>query len=139
MSEARADTAHAVDDLIQRIRSAGRVGSPRRLCQVQGLKGGARAFFFWHFFEKFPCPSLIVCPTGKAAEALVEDLRFFFGESDTDEPFSRRIHYFPSWEVVPFEDVSPTADTVAARIEGLYHLEQTKNPIIVSTPDDPEK
>jgi transcription-repair coupling factor (superfamily II helicase) len=132
MSEARADTAHAVDDLVQRVRARRAAG---RVCQVQGLKGGARAYFIWRFFAKFPCPSVVVCPTGKTAETLVEDLRFFFGESESDEPFSRRIHYFPSWEVVPFEDVSPTAETVAARIEGLYHLQQTKNPIIVTTPE----
>src|SRR5262245_54664664 len=120
MTDARTDCARAIDDLMQRIRTSGRAG--KAVCQLQGLKGGARAYFLWRFLAKFPSPSLIVCSTGKQAEALVEDLRFFYAESESDEPFARRVHYFPSWEVVPFEDVSPTADTVAGRIEGLYHL-----------------
>ncbi|MGH3056421.1 MAG: hypothetical protein ACRDL7_15715, partial [Gaiellaceae bacterium] len=42
-------------------------------------------------------------------------------------------HYLPAWDVVPFEDLSPTSETVAARIEGLYHLLQTKDPIVITT------
>src|SRR5262249_45764056 len=50
-------------------------------------------------------------------------------------PFARRIHYFPAWDVVPFEDLSPTAETVAARIEGWFHLQQSRHPILVTTAD----
>jgi transcription-repair coupling factor (superfamily II helicase) len=112
-----------------------RAGAPagRRPWRVQGLKGGARAYFMWRFLTQFPRPALIVLPSSKEAEALVEDLRCFHGEDETAPPFARRIHYFPAWDIVPFEDLSPTAETVAARIEGLYHLQQTKDPIIVTT------
>src|ERR1035437_1871587 len=99
------------------------------LWRVQGLKGGARAYFVWRFLAQYPRPALLVLPSAKDAEAFVEDLRFFFGEDESAPPFSRRIHYFPAWDIVPFEDLSPTAETVAARVEGLYHLQQTKNPI----------
>ncbi|HXQ20471.1 MAG TPA: CarD family transcriptional regulator, partial [Candidatus Acidoferrales bacterium] len=105
----------------------------KRLWRVQGLKGGARAFFMWRFLNQYPRPSLVVLPSAKEAEALVEDLRFFYGEDDSAPPFARRIHYFPAWDVLPFEDLSPTPETVAARIEGLYHLLQTKDPIVVTT------
>ncbi|MGD0947810.1 MAG: transcription-repair coupling factor [Candidatus Binatia bacterium] len=113
------------------------VGAPaaRRLWRVQGLKGGARAYFVWRFLTQHPRPSLIVSPSAKAAEAFADDLRFFQHENENAPPFSRRIHYFPAWDVVPFEDLSPTAEVVAARIEGLYHLQQTKDPIIVTTAD----
>jgi transcription-repair coupling factor (superfamily II helicase) len=107
----------------------------RRLWRVQGLKGGARAYFVWRFLAQHPRPSLIVLPSAKAAEAFVDDLRFFWHEDESAPPFSRRIHYFPAWDVVPFEDLSPTAEVIAARIEGLYHLQQTKAPIIVTTAD----
>ncbi len=105
----------------------------RRLWRVQGLKGGARAFFVWRFLALHPRPALIVLPSGKDAEAFADDLRFFAAEDDTAPPFARRIHYFPAWDVVPFEDLSPTAEAVAARIEGLYHLLQTKDPIVITT------
>jgi transcription-repair coupling factor (superfamily II helicase) len=109
--------------------------SQRRLWRVQGLKGGARAYVVWRFLDQYPRSALIVLPSAKEAEAFVDDLRFFSGEEDTASPFARRVHYFPAWDVVPFEDLSPTAETVAARIEGLYHFQQTKNPILVTTAD----
>jgi len=107
----------------------------KQLWRVQGLKGGARAYFVWRFLHDQPRPSLIVLPSAKAAEAFVEDLRCFYAEEDTAPPFSRRVHYFPAWDVVPFEDLSPTAEVVAARIEGLFHLLQSKDPIVVTTPE----
>src|SRR5262245_7555524 len=103
--------------------------------RVQGLKGGARALFLFRLLAGAPRPALVIAPSGKEAERLASDLRFFFDEADDAPPFARRIHYLPSWEVTPFEDLSPTADVVAARIEGLYHLRQSTNPIVVTTPD----
>ena len=103
--------------------------------RVQGLKGGARAYFLWRLLGGAPRPALVIAPTGKEAERLAGDLRFCFGESDEAEPFARRIHYLPGWEVTPFEDLSPASDVVAARIEGLYHLRQSVNPIVVTTPE----
>lgn len=114
---------------------ADRTGAPtdRQLWRVQGLKGGARAYFVWRFLSQYPRPALIVLPSAKDAEAFVEDLRFFYGEDEAAAPFARHIHYFPSWDVVPFEDLSPTSETIAARIEGVYHLLQTKDPLVVTT------
>ncbi len=106
-----------------------------RLRRVQGLKAGARAFFLFRFLSETPLPALVIQPATKDAERMTADLRFFFGEDDAASPFARRIHCLPAWEVVPFEDLSPTADVVAARIEGLYHLRQSANPILVTTPE----
>ncbi|MCK6554055.1 transcription-repair coupling factor [Candidatus Binatia bacterium] len=103
--------------------------------KVQGLQGGARAYCLWRTLVARPRPTLAIVPDAARAEALVDDLRFFFGEDDSAAPFARRIHYFPAWDVGPFDDLSPTPDIVAARIEGLYHLQQTRDPIVVTTPD----
>src|SRR5215470_8044440 len=106
-----------------------------RTWRVQGLKGGARPFFLFRLLRAAPRPALVVAATGQEAERLAGDLRFFFGEADDAPPFARRIHYLPSWEVTPFEDLSPAPDVIAARIEGLYHLRQSPNPIVVTTPE----
>ncbi|HEX7409029.1 MAG TPA: transcription-repair coupling factor, partial [Candidatus Binatia bacterium] len=129
-----ADCERAVQHLRAAVDTAPAHGAAdRRLWRVRGLKGGARAFFVWRLLSQFPRPALIVQPSAKEAEAFVEALRFFYGEDESAPPFSRRIHYFPAWDVVPFEDLSPTSETVAARIEGLYHLRQTQHPIVVTT------
>ncbi|MGD9762572.1 MAG: transcription-repair coupling factor [Candidatus Binatia bacterium] len=101
--------------------------------RVQGLKGGAAVYFLWRLLRAAPRPALIITAGAKDAERMAADLRFFFDEPDDTTPFARRVHYLPGWEVTPFEDLSPTADVVAARIEGLYHLRQSRHPIIVTT------
>ena len=55
------------------------------------------------------------------------------GDRDGAGPLGRRVHYLPGWEVPPFEPLSPTREIVAARAEGLYHLLQTPNPVVVTT------
>ncbi|NIO11298.1 MAG: hypothetical protein GTO40_26100, partial [Deltaproteobacteria bacterium] len=62
------------------------------------------------------------------------DLTFFFGHQENPSPIEKRLHYFPSWDVLPFESLSPHLELVSARLEGLYHLIESRAPIIVSTP-----
>ena len=116
-------------DRLRRQLSAG----ARRSVRVQGLKGGARAFFVFRYLSESPRPALIVLSDARQAESFADDLRFYFGESGELPPFERHIHYLPSWEVPPFEDLSPPPETIAARIEGLFHFGQTKNPIVLTT------
>jgi len=135
METTHADCEHAVRQLHAAVGSWARATTTQRPWRVRGLQGGARAFFIWRALTHSPQPVLIVLPSAKDAETFVDALRFLFAEDDNAPPFARRIHYFPAWDVVPFEDLSPTPDTVAARIEGLYHLQQTKDPIVVTTAD----
>ncbi|MFN8627500.1 MAG: transcription-repair coupling factor [Candidatus Binatia bacterium] len=133
MESTRADCEHALQQLQAAVALPEDAATERRPWQVRGLQGGARAFFVWRVLTRAPRPALIVVPSANDAEAFVDALRFFFAEDDNAPPFARRIHYFPAWDVVPFEDLSPTPEAVAARIEGLYHLQQTKDPIVVTT------
>ena len=103
--------------------------------RVQGLAGGAPAYFVARFLATTPRASLILAPSATEAERLASDLRFFLGEEDEATPFTRRVHVLPSWDIVPFEDISPPPEAVAARIEGLYHLCHSRNPVVVTTPD----
>jgi len=133
MTTAEADCERALQHLHASVDAAG--SAARKLWRVQGLKGGARAYFVWRFLTPHPRPALVVLPSGKEAEAFADDLRFFRGEDESAPPFARRVHYLPAWDVAPFEDLSPTSEIIAARIEGLYHLLQSKDPIIVTTAD----
>jgi transcription-repair coupling factor (superfamily II helicase) len=102
--------------------------------RVQGLQGGARAYGLSWVAEKSRRPILIIVPTASDAENLYDDLAFFFGEERSLPPFRRRLHLFPSWEVLPFEKLSPHPDNVAARLEGLYKLVEEQTPILIATP-----
>lgn len=109
-------------------------GGWKREKRLRGLKGGARAFFLSLLGAKARRPLLVITPTVREAESLFCDLNFFLQEEQNRSPLKKRLHLFPSWEILPFERLSPHPDQVAARLEGLYYLTEGEAPIIVSTP-----
>ncbi len=66
-------------------------------------------------------PILAVLPTLQAAEAFADDLRFFLGHSGAGDP-ARQVLHFPSWEVLPYDHVSPHRGTSFERIAALGRL-----------------
>ena len=102
--------------------------------RVQGIQGGARAYVLSLVAAERRGPILIISPTPSDAENLYDDLAFFLGEERALPPFRKRLHLFPSWEILPFEKLSPHPDNVAARLEGLYKLVEETAPILIATP-----
>ena len=86
---------------------------PKRL---QGVQGGARAYVLSLAAERNPRPILVVSPSVQDAENLFDDLAFFLREDRSLPPFRKRLHLFPSWEVLPFEKLSPHSDNLAGRL-----------------------
>jgi len=106
------------------------LGEPIRLT---GLRGSASALLLARFHVAHPRPVLVLTADTATAEAFAADLGFYRGDRPTLGPLERRVHVLPGWEVPPFEPLSPTRETIAARVEGLYHLRQTADPVIVTT------
>ncbi|MGE5302947.1 MAG: transcription-repair coupling factor [Alphaproteobacteria bacterium] len=102
--------------------------------RVQGLQGGARAFVLSLIAQNCRRPILIVSPGAREAENLYDDLTFFLSEERSLPPVLKRLHLFPSWEVLPFEKLSPHPDNLAGRLEGLYKLVEEPAPILIGTP-----
>jgi transcription-repair coupling factor (superfamily II helicase) len=71
-------------------------------------------------------PVLAAVPTAADAERLAHDLRAFLGDDAVD--------YFPAWETLPFERVSPSVETMGRRLRTMWRLKeaQKERRIIVS-------
>jgi len=106
------------------------LGEPTRLT---GLRGSASALLLARFHTAHPRPIVVLAADAAAAEAFATDVTFYRGDRPALGPLERRVHVLPGWEVPPFESISPARETVAARMEGLYHLHQTPDPVIVTT------
>jgi transcription-repair coupling factor (superfamily II helicase) len=102
--------------------------------RLQGLQGGALAYVMALAAAQKNRPMLVIAATAHDAENLHDDLSFFIGEEPNAAPFRKRLHLFPSWEVLPFEKLSPHPDNLAGRLEGLYKLIEEPAPILISTP-----
>jgi transcription-repair coupling factor (superfamily II helicase) len=82
--------------------------------RIQGIQGGARAYILSLVAEKSRRPILVVALTASEAENLYDDLAFFLGEERSLAPFRKRLHLFQSWDILPFEKLSPHPDNYAA-------------------------
>ena len=102
--------------------------------RIQGIQGGARALVLALVAERQRRPIVVVAAGAREAENLYEDLDFFLATDSATDPLRSRLHLFPSWEVLPFEDLSPHPENVAGRLEGLYKLIEEPAPILIGTP-----
>ncbi len=102
--------------------------------RVQGLQGGAQAYLLSLLARQSRRPLLVISPNARQAEALHDDLAFFLGDERSQAPVHKRLHLFSSWEVLPFEKLSPHPDNLAGRLEGLYKLVEESAPILIATP-----
>jgi transcription-repair coupling factor (superfamily II helicase) len=102
--------------------------------RIQGVQGGARGYLLSLAAKRAMRPMLVVCSSARDAENLYDDLNFFLGENRAEAPFRKRLHLFPSWEVLPLEKLSPHPDNIAGRLEGLYKLVEESAPILIATP-----
>ena len=59
-------------------------------------------------------PLVVVAPTNAEAEKLFDDLKIFIGFEKVD--------FFPSWETLPFERISPAVETMGKRLRVLHRL-----------------
>jgi transcription-repair coupling factor (superfamily II helicase) len=102
--------------------------------RIQGLQGGARAYVLALVAARARRPILVITSSAREAEKLFDDLTFFIGEDRALAPLRKRLHLFPSWEVLPFENLSPPPDNIAGRLEGLYKLVEESAPILIAAP-----
>ncbi len=120
----------SLDALASRIVREGIAAGSTR--PVHSLRGSARAAFVAALHRAGPRPILVVTADLRRAEELVRDIGFFLGEASSGDALARRIHLLPGWDVPPLSSMSPSAESMALRIEGLYHLAQSANPIVVT-------
>jgi len=72
-------------------------------------------------------PTLVAVPTVHDAERLYHDMVAYLGRD--------RVAFFPAWETLPFERVSPAIETMGRRLEVLWRLHRPEwTPDVVVAP-----
>ena len=94
------------------------------------LNGSDRALLLSKIYQELRIPILVVTPSIKTAQSILEDLRFF---KATEDP---NLFLFPSYNLLPFKFLAYHSETAARRIYALYQLLESRTPpIVVSTVD----
>ncbi|MDR2338498.1 MAG: transcription-repair coupling factor [Deltaproteobacteria bacterium] len=68
---------------------------------------------------------IVVTPERKIAEILVSNLNFYLS--------SKQVAFFPDWEVLPFDTLSPPVENSIARLSTLYKLLHGESLLVVTT------
>ena len=78
-------------------------------------------------------PILVVTALAREAEALASEVGFFLDEAPESDPFARRVHLLPAWELKPFAHLSPPPHTQAAQLAALYAALRGEAPMLVAS------
>ena len=114
-------------DYLNRVRDYVKV--PKQEMIVEGIGGPATAYFLsrLHQLEK-ERPVLIVTLDQKRSDLLLEDIEYFFNYMNLEtKPL-----VFPSWELLPYESLSPLNDISGERLDILNKLRNRENLFLVA-------
>ena len=88
--------------------------SSRGEVALRGLRGSYLAYLLSEAVKEEKGPFLVLTPTASEAETILGDLNFYLGKG--------RLISYPSWEILPYENLSPLPDIVGERMAALYAL-----------------
>jgi len=107
------------------IRSLSESLENKETLSLSGLAGSGKSLVLASIFQRTVQPVLVLTPTTTEAENLYQDLVSYLGEE--------KVKYFPGWEILPWENISPEDEIISQRILTLYALQKHKNVICVTS------
>ena len=104
----------------------------KKRISLNGLYGSAKALFFLQLKKACDRPLLIITRDQAGTDELLHDLSFFASWNDCQNP---SFLYFPSWNLLPYEYLSPQKEIVGERLKTLQILSQGKPSLLIAPLD----
>jgi len=110
-----------------------KIKSDSTVVELQGLSGSSKALLLSILSlqrtqtEERTIPLVVVCESFDVAEIMLNDLYYYSGREG--------VHFFPFWDVLPYDNFSPHKGLVAQRFQTLDALLKGKVRILVTTPN----
>ncbi|MBI5749091.1 MAG: transcription-repair coupling factor [Nitrospinae bacterium] len=99
-----------------------------RLCRIEGLRdSSSKAFFIARLCQTASKPLTIITAGQEEAEGLLSDINSFLN-------FQSSIYYFPPWETLPYEPISPHKDISGERLKVLSSVMESDGNFILVAP-----
>ena len=96
---------------------------------VEGLRGSSRALFLSKLIKIQKRPVVIFTADQNSGEVLLDDLKYFFHY----EKIKSQPYFFPAWELLPYEPLSPLSEISGERLDILNRLRDGE-PLILVVP-----
>jgi transcription-repair coupling factor (superfamily II helicase) len=94
---------------------------------VEGLRGSSRAFFLSKLIKLKNRPVIIFTADQNQGEILQDDLKYFFYYEKIKHP----LYFFPAWELLPYEQLSPLNQISGERLDILNRLRNGEPLILI--------
>jgi transcription-repair coupling factor (superfamily II helicase) len=104
-----------IEGLLEKARQAGK--GPLLL---EGLVGSARGLFLAQIIKSAKRPIVLLTRDQVGGETLLGDIRYFLRHLKS----SKTAHFFPAWELLPYEPLSPLPEISGERLDILHRLTQ---------------
>ncbi len=98
---------------------------------LTGFKGASKALFLSRVQKRLKIPILVLASDQNHAEKLLGEIRYFVRH----EKIKRHPIFFPSWELLPFEPLSPSKEISGERIGVLKELLDGEAPFVIAPVD----
>ena len=80
---------------------------------IEGLRESSRSFFLSRLIQSISQPVVVLTPNQNTGEKLIGDLKYFCEFNRVQ----KNIRFFPSWKIVPYENISPSSEVMGERLE----------------------
>ncbi len=115
-------------DFSAKIKSvAERLKTPLAEVTVEGFSGASRALFLARLKKNLRRPIVVLTADQNTGEALLSDLKYFFRH----EKIRHIPQFFPTWELLPYEHLSPLTEVSGERLFILDQLMHGICPFLV--------
>ncbi|MBT6663564.1 MAG: hypothetical protein HOB58_10495, partial [Nitrospina sp.] len=94
---------------------------------IEGLRESSRSFFLSLLVKSISKTVVVLTPNHTTGEKLLGDLRYFFNFNRVQ----KQIRFFPSWEISPYENISPSTVIMGERLEVLHLLQRNKISLLI--------
>ena len=95
-----------------------------------GMHKTDKAYFIARLYRQARLPMVTIVPTPKEARQFCDELRFFLGSD------ASAVHYFPPYNLLPYQFLASDSETAAERIRILYNLVVNRSPQVIVTTID---
>ena len=85
------------------------------LLRIHGLKGSSAAYVFSQVALRVRCPLIVLTADEEKAERFFQEILFFINPA-------RTALLFPSWDLKPFEKISPPSEVMGQRWKVMHQL-----------------
>src|SRR3989338_549723 len=106
-----------------------------RLCRIEGLRdSSSKAFFIARLYQATSKPLTIITAGQDEAEGLLSDINIFLNLNSELQTPNSKLYYFPPWETLPYEPISPHKDISGERLKVLSSVIESDGKFILLTP-----